>query len=176
MNNRTYYARMSGASQMFYMKNAAGQLKRVSVPYVSSDRGKTRWYPVVHEKTVLIPRLADGKITSYGVFENGWEVPVLAVCGKGSPQMANGYQLVQLNGRQYYAKVSGASQMFYMKNAAGQLKRVSVPYVSPDRGRTRWYPIVHGKTIVIPKLANGTVSSYVVQNGGRETAVLASVR
>lgn len=64
INGKTYYAKTSGASTLFYLKSSSGRMARVSAPYVTIADG-TRYYPVNYGGTVLFPKQSDGRVISY---------------------------------------------------------------------------------------------------------------
>ena len=63
---------------LFYQKRSSGSMGRVSPPYVT-DKDGIRFYPVNCGGTVLWPRIENGKVTCYCAFQEGKEIPVLAV-------------------------------------------------------------------------------------------------
>ena len=156
LNGRTYYTKTSGASMLFYQQRSSGSMGRVSVPYVTDADG-TRYYSVNCGGTVLFPRLRNGSLEAYCRYEDGREIPVLAV--QTIPGAAEDLQPFSLNGRQYYVRTSGASMLFYQKRSNGSMGRVSAPYVT-DKNGTRFYPVNCGGTVLIPQLRNGTLDSY----------------
>ena len=156
LNGKVYYMKTSGASMLLYQQRSSGSMGRVSVPYVTDADG-TRYYPVNCGGTVLFPRLRNGSLEAYCRYEDGREIPVLAV--QTIPGAAEDLQQFFLNGRQYYVRTSGASMLFYQKRSNGSMGRVSPPYVT-DKNGTRFYPVNCGGTVLIPQLKNGTLDSY----------------
>ena len=158
LNGRTYYVRTSGASMLFYQKRSSGSLGRVSAPYVTDSSGK-RYYPLNHGGTVLFPELSGGRISTYCLFRDGMKTPALHVLAASMPEVTNGSQVLQLNGKTYYARTSGASMLFYQKRSSGSMGRVSAPYVT-DSSKTRYYPANHGGDVLIPVLAGQSFAAY----------------
>ena len=156
LNGKVYYMKTSGASMLLYQQRSNGSMGRVSVPYVTNAEG-TRYYPVNCGGTVLFPRFRNGSLEAYWRYEDGREIPVLAV--QTIPGAAEDLQQFSLNGRQYYARTSGASMLFYQRRSSGSLGRVSAPYVT-DKNGTRFYPVNCGGTVLIPQLKNGALDSY----------------
>ena len=157
LNGRVYYTRTSGASMLFYQQRSNGSLGRVSAPYVTDGSG-TRYYPINNGGTVLYPRLENGKLTAYCLYSSNRQIPVMradAVPATGTSNL----QYFMLNGRQYYARTSGASILFYQRRSSGSLGRVSAPYVT-SAGGIRYYPVNCGGTVLYPKLTGGQIASY----------------
>ena len=157
LNGRTYYTKTSGASMLFYQRRTSGSMGRVSAPYVAGSDG-TRYYPVNNGGTILYPRLENGKLTAYCQYRNSQQVPVLRA-GTVKSTDSSTMQAFVLNGRQYYARTSGASILFYQQRSSGSFGRVSAPYVTGSNS-VRYYPVNCGGTVLIPQLASGQLSAY----------------
>lgn len=171
INNKPYYVKTSGFSTMYYLRSSSGRMVRVSAPSVTGSN-RTVYYPINNGGTVLFPRLENGKLTCFCVFQGNMEMPVLSAVAEAHPQTTiNGYQTGMVNGKPYYAKTSGASTMFYLRSSSGRMARVSAPYVTASNG-TRYYPVNYGGAVLFPRLANGRISAYVSGDGETVLTVL----
>ena len=164
INKKNYYVKTSGFSTMYYLRSSSGRMARVSASSVKAANG-TAYYPINNGGTVLFPRIENGNLTCFCVFQRNMEVPVLAVVNDACPQTTpDGYQTGTVNGKPYCVKTSGASTMFYLRSSSGRMARVSAPYVTAGNG-TRYYPVNYGGVVLFPRLTNGQVTSYVTSNG-----------
>ena len=167
-NERTYYAKSSGASTKYYLRSNTGKMTRVAVPSVKT--GGQTFYPILSGGSVLFPRVESGQVVCYSTFVDGMDVPILNVQTAVSPALTDGYQTGRMNGRPYYVKVSGASMKYYLKSNSGKMTRVAAPSISA--GGTKYYPINHGGTVLWPVVETGKLLSYSAYDGDTESPVL----
>lgn len=82
-----------------------------------------------------------------------------------------GHQADTVNNRNYYAKTSGYSTMYYLRSSSGRMARVSAPYVT-SADEKNYYPVNHGGTVLFPRLENGNVTCFCEFKDGMKVPVL----